>query len=250
MMTSPHDTALAFRDQIAATAATVQARKPLRILVKAAVPLMSQTQPLGHLEMLLRLSFHGDGQGTGVLVFEWPSTAAEHSAARMLGSWSARCGEDGTCKHGVLELESRPATAQGTHFKVKFSAAEVPDEMLELLELAARTGLVDAARAEIEQAREPAAEEPVEAPAVQEPAVEAAPIHGHDQTRIDAIANKAVFDPKVHPRINPNEEVSNSDGVTFRLVMKRQGGRPKRVWLRMSKDAGVGVPANGRTRSS
>ena len=245
MMTSPHDTALAFRDQIAATAATVQARKPLRILVKAAVPLMSQTQPLGHLEMLLRLSFHGDGQGTGVLVFEWASTAAEHSVARMLGNWSARCGDDGTCKHGVLELESRPATAQGIHFKVKFSAAEVPDEMLELLELAARTGLVDAARAEIEQAREPAAEEPVEAPTL-----EAAPIHSHDQARIDAITNKAVFDPKVHPRVNPNEEVSNSDGVTFRLVMKRQRGTPKRVWLRMSKDAGVAVPANGRTRRS
>ena len=124
MMTSPHDTALAFRDQIAATAATVQARKPLRILVKREVPLMSQTQQLGHLKMLLRLSFRGDGQGTGVLVFEWPSTAEEHSVARMLGSWSARCGEAGTCNHGVLELESRPETAQGTHLKVKFSIME------------------------------------------------------------------------------------------------------------------------------
>ncbi len=242
MMTSPHDTALIFRDQIAAT---VQARKPLRILVKREVPLMRQTQQLGHLEILLRLSFRGDGQGTGVLVFEWPSSAEEHSVARMLGSWSARCGEAGTCNHGVLELESRPATAQGIHFKVKFSAAEVPDEMLELLELAARTGLVDAARAEIGQAREPAAGEPVEAPAV-----EAAPIHGHDQARIDAITNKAVFDPKVHPRVNPNVEVSNSDGVRFRLIMKRLGGTHKRVWLRMSKAAGVAVPANGRTRSS
>ncbi len=59
-----------------------------------------------------------------------------------------------------------------------------------------------------------------------------------------------MFDAKVHPRVNPNEQVSNSDGVTFRLIMKRQGGRHKRVWLRMSKDAGVAVPANGRTRSS
>ncbi|MHC4919040.1 MAG: hypothetical protein ACYTKC_05550, partial [Planctomycetota bacterium] len=109
-MKSPHDVALGFRDQLARTAKKVRARRPLRILVKREVPLMRETQQLGHLELLLRLSFRGEGQGTGVLVFEWPDSAKDHSVVRMLQSWADRCGQAGTYQDGVLELECKRVT--------------------------------------------------------------------------------------------------------------------------------------------
>jgi len=236
MMRSPHDVALAFCDQLSITAKKVRSDGPLRILVKREVPLVREAQQIGHLELLLRLSFRGKGQGTGVLVFEWPSTAKDHSVVRMLQGWSDRCGEAGTCQQGVLELERRSAALPGVHLKVGFPASEIPEELLELFELAARTGLVDAARKEIERAPEPA-----EVPRVSPRSTAAN--NGHDQAKVDAITHNAVFDPKVHPHVNPNEEVHNSNGVTFRLVMKRMGGRPTRAWLHVSGGA------NGATRT-
>ncbi|MHC4077057.1 MAG: hypothetical protein ACYST0_01305 [Planctomycetota bacterium] len=259
MMKSPHDVALGFRDQLARTAKKVQARRPLRILVKREVPLMRETQQLGHLELLLRLSFRGEGQGTGVLVFEWPDSAKDHSVVRMLQGWSDRCGQAGTCQDGVLELERKRVTLPGIHFKVEFPVTKVPGELLELFELAARTGLVTAARAEMERPQEPTAEEvtaekvtaegpttngpttngPAEAP--HDHARSTAANNGQDQAKVDAITHNAVFDPKVHPHVNPNQEVCTSKGVTFRLVMKRMGGRPTRVWVHVN--GGTNSPA-------
>jgi hypothetical protein len=241
MMKSTHETALSFRDQMAKTAKAVRASRPLRVLAKRKVTLMRQAQHLGHLELLLRLSFKGEGQGTGVLVFEWPSSAEGHSVIRVLKNWSDRCGEAGTCQHGVIELECRPTPLPGVHLKVGFPVAEAPEE---LLELAARTGLLDRARAEIERSPELTVEEPAKEPAEEPlPRVESmAGTNGQDQSKIDAITHNALFDPKVHPHVNPNEEVCSSSGVMFRPVMKRMGGMRRRVWLHVSNGTKAAAP--------
>ena len=114
MMKSPHDVALGFRDQLARTAKKVQARRPLRILVKREVPLMRETQQLGHLELLLRRSFRGEGQGTGVLVFEWPDSAKDHAIADINKALA-----DGWLRHRIAEILPLDEIARGNEIVEK-----------------------------------------------------------------------------------------------------------------------------------
>jgi len=88
---------------------------------------------------------------------------------------------------------------------------------------------------EVEQPRpEPVVElEQPEPEPTSEPATQAPPPSVAD-ARADAIEHNQVFDSKIHPQIAVNDEVTNSDGVTFRLVQKRRGSGRRRVWTRVT----------------
>jgi hypothetical protein len=218
-MTLPHDVSLVLRSQIARATTLATPTEPVRLLARRRVPLTRDREQLGHLEVLLRLSCRGEGEGDGVLVFEWPSGASEHSVVRMLESWSERCGEAGTCHYRGLELErkdKRSGEAPGVHLKVKFPLSEIPNTLFELLDLAARVGFAEAVRAEIDLSQKK-------------------PVGEEEQAKIDKIEHNAVFDAKIHPHVNPNEEVTASDGKVFRLVMKRVGSVRTRTWIHVQR---------------
>ncbi len=271
-MKPQRDIGLDLRGQIARATTVASAAEPLRLVVTRTVPLTRQGEPLGYLDVLLRLSCHGSGQGRGVLVFDWPTGVSSHSAIQMLERWNDRCGESATCKFGVLQLERRDAASgevgsgdvHGVHLKVKFPLSEIPDALQELLDLAARAGLASAVHAEIERRQEsrqepgkevgnaprghlrngvPAAPKEGAGTPLQTttPGQNRVKVEGQDQAKIERIVHNAVFDPKMHPHVNPNEEVCKSDGTTFRLVMKRMGGVPTRTWIHVR---------NGTARSS
>lgn len=239
-MKQPHDVSLTLRGQIARATTMASAAEPLRLAVRRKCPLARQGERLGHLDVVLRLSCHGSGDGDGVLVFEWPSRASDHSAVRVLGNWSESCGEATTFRHRGLELECKEVTIgdegsggiPGVHLKVRFPLADIPNASFELLDLAARVGLSDAVRTELEQwqkRKQRPAEDP-EPPAEERPETTTTTTP-EEQAKIDKIVHNAVFDPELHPHVNPNEEVCQSDGTAFRLVMKRVGGRPTRTWI-------------------
>jgi hypothetical protein len=249
MMKQPHDVSLVLRGQIARAITMASAAKPLHLVVRRKVPLSRQGEQLGHLDVLLRLSCRGsgdgDGDGDGVLVFEWPGRASDHSAVRMLGEWSDRCNNDTATSHyRGLELERKDVTIcseeleefPGVHLKVRFPLAEIPNALFELLDLAARVGLAGALRTELEQWQGTEQETDQEPQSSQRPSVStngvtAMATNPEDQTKIETIVHNVAYDPKIHPHVNPNEEVRKSDGTVFRLVMKRVGGRPTRTWI-------------------
>lgn len=156
-----------------------------------------------------------------MIVFDWPSAASDHAVVRLLESWSLRCGDAGMSHYKGLELERKDRLDEvpGVHLKVKFPLSEIPNSVFELLDVAGRVGFAEVLRTEIDQSQQK-------------------PIGEQEQAMIDKIVHNAAFDSKIHPHVNPNEEVRTSDGKVFRLVMKRVGGVRTRTWIHVQR----GVP--------
>ncbi len=140
------------RARLATAAADLHPETPVRLLAKRRAPLTRDGKALGQLEALLRITFRSDDDARGVLVFDWPHAANQHSAIAPLVAWSERC-NGSPVAIGSLEIERRPTEDDGTHFKVSFRLVDIPDELESLLALATRLGLEDALTAPLEQAR-------------------------------------------------------------------------------------------------
>lgn len=225
-----------------------------RVMVKRAAPLRSQGDEVGALEVLLRCGWHGDGRVDGVLTFRWHDAAAGHSVVRALEAWRT-----GTTTE-ALDVESKPVPMTvdgraGRQMKVTFAGSEVPAQLDPLLGTAARLGCLEAARAEMRDVltREPMSEpiarsapQPKAPPARPQPVeTRAAPPSAppprertaEERQRADTVEHNAPFDAQRHPHVGVNEEITNSDGATFRLVVKRRGGQQKRMWTRVASIA-------------
>jgi hypothetical protein len=195
---------------------------------------MQRDERLGRLLAVLRLALPAGRPARGTLVFVWPDAAETHPVVRRLASWVERFGRDEDGSSGELAVHCRSVTIQehptvikGTRLQVEFPLSAIPATMTELLWLAARLGIADEVRARLEEAGIPEADDRdlTEPPG-------AVPI-ADDATKADRITPNAVYDPLIHPRVAVNEQVTNSEGVTFRLVVKRVGKRRQRVWTKI-----------------
>lgn len=219
-MGSSRATGQSLRRQLVSAAQQLRPAEALRLLEKRAAPLTRQGENLGSLSVLLRLTFQADAPARGVLVFEWPNTAATHAIVAGLERWSGRFG-DRSNRHGKLELARKPAPSDEngepcTHLNIGFSLADLTEETDLLWDIVARVGLAGAVPRLIEAP-------PMQAAKPDLP-----------QVTMDAIAHNAVFDPAAHPRVGINDEVTNSAGITFRLITKRIDGQRCRVWIRVA----------------
>ncbi|MCA8973507.1 MAG: hypothetical protein KDC98_02245 [Planctomycetes bacterium] len=258
-----------FRRALVATAAMARPAVPLHLLSGRRAPLIGSAGPLGHLDVLLRLSCHGDGRGRGVLVFDWPTTAHGHSVVRLLEGFCARCDDGGHGGDDGMQIECREDAIEGghgattMHLKLHFAVTAIPDAMLELLALGCRIGLPRAVEVELGRYRQrlaaaaaagDAAAGDAAAPALASSAApasaasaptadgvaaaaSASPRVAHcEQDKIDRIVNHADFDGELHPHVDPNGEVTTSNGEVYRLVMRRTRVGQRRQWLRVGRE--------------
>ena len=248
------------RARLMRAAAELELESPLRLLAKRAAPLSRGGEQLGVLRVLLRLTFDRPATSRGVLVFEWPSTADQHSAVAPLTEWvkgdRSAGGVEVVCRDAVTGGDEDPIA--GTHLNVSFRLGELPEALHDLLALAAQVGVerpllppierAERAREEAQRAAEqPVAveePEPVAEPVIAEPEIEPEAPRSVADARADAIVHNQTFDSTIHPSLAVNEEITNSGGITFRLVQKRVGGARRRVWTRVS--TGVATAARRR----
>lgn len=174
------------RQRLIRAAAELDTDSPVRLLAKRTAPLARAGEPVGTLEVLLRLTFRSDAESRGVLVFEWPDTAFGHSAVAPLAGWVDRATmEDDlqgllvSCRDAVIGQDAQELPGQ--HLKVGFPLSDVPEELDGLLDLVCRLGLdkvvlrgIDRAVEEREAARAAALAEPEPVPEP-EPVVELEP---------------------------------------------------------------------------
>jgi hypothetical protein len=229
-----------FCRRLASVASALEVGDTLRFLARRRAPLARSPETLGHLEVLLRFSCYGQGRGLGILVFNWPTCASGHSVVTVLERWKDLCAERETYVNGDFSVEWRSVppdavgSTPGIHLKIRFPVCHVPPMAHELMELASRVGIISAANAALRrESDQPDREEKTPGEESRRAAELPVQKNGADLVRIDRIESNVEFDAAVHPRVSVNEQVRNSRGEIYRLVVKRVHGNFRQVWIRI-----------------
>jgi len=222
-------TANELRESLASAVETLDGMGRNNLRVGRGLRLGDAGSSAGVLRAFLNVQHGHDGRDA-TLLFEWPRAAETHKAVASLKRWNEHVSEhlngDASFEAHCDDVELEDGS-DGRRLEVNFSPEDRAAELEKVLALAGRLGLVKKLRDVV--ARESDASGTDAAAPASAPPRPSNP----DQAKIDAIQAHDAFDPALHPSVPLNGEVTNSQGVTFRLVLRRMGATKGPVWIKI-----------------